>query len=344
MSDELTVVRSVLAEVDGPSDQAWSDARAALMAEIEAVSRSGRTAGRHRRRWMPVVGLGFVAALAVALGLLVTQAFVGGGVVRPSPAAAAVLRRAADAALASPPAHLKAGEYWYTKNEGTYLDAGLGRRGIARALVSSVSQVWVGRQHLLSRTRVVRVRPEAGSRPWQRRAIASFFRVGTRSRTSSAGSMDVPVSYRAMRQAPGSLPRLASWVLHAEAARGFTPKPRYRAQVMFTTIHDILIEPMVPARLQAGLYRVAATIPGIQMLGLRHDTLGRAGLAVGFVDHSNGYEDELLFDPTSYALLDYDETTRHPSGRLPAGTVTEETAFLGAGLVHRVGQVIRIHG
>lgn len=339
MSEELTAVRMVLADVEGPSDQAWSEARAALMAEIEGVSRSGALT-RRRRRWVPAMGV--VSALAVAGAVvLATQVFVRGGVGRPSFAAAAVLRRAADAALASPPARLKPGEYWYTENEGTYLDTGSIRGGTVSAFVSDVIQLWIGRHNGLFRNHDVRVVPEPGSDAAQRRAIRSQFPLRTySSRHGNPQATDVPVSYSRMLRAPRSTAALATWVLHAEAAPGFTPKPRIRPQAMFTTIHDILIEPMVPARLQAGLFRVAATIPGVHMLGIRHDTLGRAGLAVGFVDPRSGYEDELLFDPRSYALLDYEETTRHRSGRLPAGTVTEETAFLAAGIVHRIGQTI----
>jgi hypothetical protein len=338
MSEELTALRSVLGDVDGPSDRAWSEARAALMAEIEGVS--GSVPARRSRRWMSAAGL--VATLGVAAAvLLATQVFVRGGAVQPASAAAAVLRRAADAALASPPARLKPGQYWYTENIGTYRDVGTTQRGLVGALVSEVSQLWVGRERLLSRTRIVKVAPAAGSRPWQQRAIRSFFRVGVRSARSSARGIDVPVSYQAMLRAPRSRSALARWVLHAESAPGFTPKPRYRAQIMFTTIHDILIEPMVPARVRAGLYRVAATVQGVRMLGRTQDTLGRAALAVGFRDHASGYEDELLFDPVSYALLDYRETAVARIGaHLPAGSVMEETAFLHAGVVHRFGQVL----
>jgi hypothetical protein len=338
MSEELTAVRSVLTGTDGPSDRAWTEARAALMAEIEGVTRPGR----RRRRWVPATGL--VAALGVAAAvLLVTQVFVRGGVVRPSPAAAAVLRRAADAALASPPERLRAGQYWYTANEGTYLDTTVTRHGTISAFVSQIEREWVGKRCGARHDRLVRVRPVTSrTKAWQRRALSGF--QANPSFSGCGGQPDQPVSYGQMLRAPRPTPELGGWVLRAEVARGFTPKPSDRPQLMFTTIHDILIEPMVPARLQAGLYRVAATIPGIQMLGMRRDTLGRSGLAVGFVDQHSGYEDELLFDPKSYALLDYDETTRHRSGALPAGTITEETAFLAAGLVHHIGQVIRPHG
>lgn len=334
----MAVIRRVLAEPEGPSELAWMQARAALMEEIERASSPNRRPAR--RRWAPAAGLACALAV-VGVVVLVTQVFVRGGAVQASPAAAAVLRRAADAALASPPRQLKPGQVWYTENVGTYRDTGVTRGGEVHALVSGISQLWVGRERLLSRTRIVKVVPAAGSRRWQRRTIASEFPVGTRSTISTARSIDVPLSYRRMLSAPGSTRALARWVLHAESPRGFTPKPQYRAQIMFTNIHDVLIEPMVPARLRAGLYRVAAMIPGVHMLGHTQDTLGRPALAVGFRDHASGYEDELLFDPVSYALLDYRETAVSRVGaHLAAGSVMEETAFLHAGLVHRFGQVL----
>ena len=338
MSDELTAVRTVLADPEGPGDAAWTAARAALLREIERSS-AATVRARRPRRWIPTVGLG-TAVLIAGVVLLVTQVFVRGGAVQASPAAAAVLRRAADAALASPPVRLKAGEYWYEENIGTYLAVTGARQGTMEAFVPQVERYWIGARSWIRRDVPGRIRPaQPITHPWQRRLLSTF--IANPSVSGRGSGFDLPVSYRRMLRAPSSTSALANWVLYAEVAPAFTPKPRDRAQIMFTTIHDILIEPMVPARLQAGLYRVAATIPGVRMLGLRHDTLGRTGLAVGFVDHNSGFEDELLFDPSSYALLDYDTTTRHRSGPLPAGTVTQETAFLAAGLVHRVGQVIR---
>lgn len=344
MDEELTAVRDVLREVDGPSDQAWALARAALIREVEGAV-SGAAVVRRRRRWMPALGLG-TALVVAGVVLLVTQVFVGGGAVKPSPAAAAVLRRAADAALASPPARLRGGEYWYQEYHATYLNMVGTRHGTVYAYVPQVMRYWIGSQRWIRRDTPGRVRPTAPIiHPWQRRTLHLF--VANPSLAGRGGSYDAPASYARMLRAPRATQALADWVLHTEVAPGFTPKPRNRPQIMFTAISDILIEPMVPARLQAGLYRVAATIPGIQLLGLRRDTLGRVGLAVGFrgsgsaLNDNRGLENELLFDPTSYALIDYDQTIRHRSGGLPTGTITQETAHLAAGLVHRIGQTIR---
>jgi hypothetical protein len=274
-----------------------------------------------------------------AVALLVSQALVRGGAVQPPLAAAAVLERAADAALASPPARLRPGQYWYEENQGTYLDVAGTSQGMTHAFVSQTARYWIGARTWVRRDHTVRVRAaEPITRPWQRAALASF--TANPSLKGHGPSYDLPVSYAKLLRYPAALPALADVVLHVEVAPDFTPQRRYRAQAMFTAIHDILIEPMVPARVQAGLYRLAATIPGVRMLGLTHDSLGRGALAVGFVDHTSGFDDELLFDPVSYALLDYRETARHGAGPyLPAGSVIQETAFLRAGLVHRIGHV-----
>ncbi len=336
MSDELTAIRTVLAEPEGPSEQAWTEARAALMAAIEEGVES-RPRGR-RRWWVPALGLG-TAALAAGIVLLVTQAFLRGGAVQASPAAAAVLRRAADAVVASPPATLKRGEYWYAESERMYRGI-LNRRGEVGWLVSAVSRQWIGHDRALVRVRTVKVVPVPSSRPWQRRALRALWPLGTRSKAFSSRPTELPIGYQQMLAAPVSTPALAKWVLRAEAAPGFTPKPRYWAQNMLTTISAILTEPMVPARLRAGLYQLVATIPGVRTLGTTTDLLGRPVLAIGFRDQITGSEDELLFDPSTYALLDYRETAVSRVDRgLPGGSVMEETSLLAAGLVHRIGQM-----
>jgi DNA-directed RNA polymerase specialized sigma24 family protein len=185
--------------------------------------------------------------------------------VQPSPAAAAVLRRAADAALASPPAHLRAREYWYEEYHATYLNMVASRKGTVYAYVPQVMRYWIGSRRWIRRDTRGRVRPtQPITQAWQRRALRDF--IANPSLDGRGAGYDLPITNAQMLRAPGSTAGLRRWVL-AEVAPGFTPKPQYRARIMFTAISDLLIEPMVPARLQAGLYRVAATIPGIQMLG-----------------------------------------------------------------------------
>ena len=72
---------------------------------------------------------------------------------------------------------------------------------------------------------------------------------------------------------------------------------------MFTEIGDLLREDPIPAKVRAALYLVAARIPGIQVLGLTHDAIGRPALAVALNDTLYGERSELLFDPKTSALV-----------------------------------------
>jgi hypothetical protein len=321
----------------------WLDRRvlAAIDAEGTHVRRQSghstmaRTRGRTRAgRLLPLATLASVGA-AVCIALLISQVLVGGGAGRPQAAAAAVLRRAADAALASPPARLGPGQYWYEENQGTYLDAAGTAHGVLNADVSQVSRYWIGAQHWQRQDRLVKVRALGPvTHPWQRSVLTQFG--ANPNITGTGASFDVPMTYDRMLRAPRGLQALARFVLSAEIAPGFKATGAIRDQALVTGIHDILIEPMVPARLQAGVFRLAATIPGIHIVGPTHDTLGRAAVTVGFVERLHHVRAEFLFDPVSYALLDYRVTALTSFGRyIPAGTVLEETAFIRAGLVHR---------
>jgi hypothetical protein len=338
---ELAAVQSVLAGTAGPADRTRAAARMSLLAAIAAENAHARApGGRSRRRIGRLVPLATLASAAAAAGIavLISQVLVRGGAVQPQPAAAALLRRAADAALASPPAQLGPHQYWYEENQGTYLDTAITTHGAISAYVSQVSRYWIGARHWQRQDHLVKVRAVGPvTQPWQRTALARFG--SNPSLTGTGNGFDLPMPYNQMLKAPASLRGLASFV--APRLKEAVPYPSetkraFDAAILFTGIHDILIEPMVPARLQAALFRLEATIPGVHDLGLTHDTLGRAAVAVGFADHHHGVLAEFLFDPVSYALLDYRETALERRGRyIPAGTVMEETAFVKAGLVHR---------
>jgi hypothetical protein len=52
---------------------------------------------------------------------------------------------------------------------------------------------------------------------------------------------------------------------------------------------------------RAALYRAAALIPGIHLLGMVRDHLGRRGLGVAYDSH--GTRHELIFNPQTSALM-----------------------------------------
>jgi hypothetical protein len=69
----------------------------------------------------------------------------------------------------------------------------------------------------------------------------------------------------------------------------------------FKRVGDFLRETDARPALRAALYRVAALIPGVQLLGSVRDHSGRRGLGVAFTSH--GVRDELIFNPRTAALL-----------------------------------------
>jgi hypothetical protein len=126
-------------------------------------------------------------------------------------------------------------------------------------------------------------------------------------------------------------------VVEHRAGRGSAAWMRHE---MFTVIGDLLREDPVPARVRAALYRVAARIPGIQLLDPTHDGIGRPALDVSLNDGFDGNRDELLFDPRTANLIGERITVLRPpsSFHVKPGTVVCESTYISSGIAERVGQ------
>jgi hypothetical protein len=103
---------------------------------------------------------------------------------------------------------------------------------------------------------------------------------------------------------------------------------------MFVIVGDIMRAGPVSPTARAALYRAAAYIPGVTLVGEVRDSLGRPGLAVAF--RADGVREELVFDPETSALLAERRVLESPVAWLPgvpAGTVIGESAIIGSRLV-----------
>lgn len=88
-----------------------------------------------------------------------------------------------------------------------------------------------------------------------------------------------------------------------------------------------------PPPLRSSLYQVAATIPGVDLVGTVKGRAGRAGTAVA-ADRT-GQRLERIFDPNTSALL-AQETVRTQTvddTTAPPGTVVSYTLYLRSGIV-----------
>jgi hypothetical protein len=337
---DLELVRNLHPPAEGCDS---SRARAALLAAIEQVERPrpGRKRPR-RRRWAPLGALGVAAAVVV--GVVVALSLRGVAANPPPAAAAVLLRRAAIAAEASGgPRRLRPGEYWYV--ESIWTTAGVqvaeptsrGEDTIVDALSTYERQAWIG----LDRPGLVRSHTVGSITFLSASARHQWIRLG-RPRELPGYSGSLPPNafirpYAQLLALPTNVDTL--WRLLFREAR--TGSPAWKRHEMFTEIGDLLREDPIPAKVRAALYLVAARIPGIRLLGLTHDAIGRPALAVALNDTLYGERDELLLDPKTSSLLGERSVVVDPprAYHVKPGTVWSGATYVTAGIAKRAGQV-----
>jgi hypothetical protein len=85
-------------------------------------------------------------------------------------------------------------------------------------------------------------------------------------------------------------------------------------------IGSLLGQPYASPALRSALYQVASALPGVQLLGTVTDGIGRRGTAVAYT--LGGWQDMLIFDPTTSALLEQKTVAVGPdAGNVALGTV-----------------------
>jgi hypothetical protein len=86
------------------------------------------------------------------------------------------------------------------------------------------------------------------------------------------------------------------------------------------------------AQLRATAYQAFAYVPGTTTLGNQKDQLGRAGAAIQFSDHADGWTETIIVSPTTGYLLQ-DESSYSRSG---SGLTSERTIYLQRAIVDSV--------
>jgi hypothetical protein len=84
--------------------------------------------------------------------------------------------------------------------------------------------------------------------------------------------------------------------------------------------------------LRVALYQMLEQLPGIQAVGSATDALGRNGVAIGATSH--GFQQQLIFDPSTSAVLELRQVvvTPGPQGLVSAGGVSGYVAFITSGV------------
>lgn len=325
---ELDLLRRIAPEATAPSADAYVRARAAMLERIEPAAR--RPAQRSRRRWvLPAAGLAATAAATAAVFLSVGTG--GEGVA----SAASVLRDAAATALEQEPAAtLGPDQYLYTRSTNAYLTTvvnGDGQDEQYSALVPNDREIWLARDgtgwlHQTSGEPVFL--SERDREAW----IAA-------GRMDLQGAMNLPLENNDVPDVPmrsldlPSDPDALYERLKTDAGDAGTSLENE----MFVLVGDALRELHTTPEQRAGLFEVAARIPGVELVGEVEDPVGRAGIAVAKRDETNKIRHTLIFDPETSALLAEEEVVLDGNwAGYAAGTVIGWAAYLESTVVDEV--------
>jgi hypothetical protein len=366
-------LKDLRAEVTGRAPEDLHRARGLLLAEIQAERGTGessppafppRAASRPRNtsrpcstswlrgafrppapRWLRPVLLGATAAAATAALTVSLLPGPAGHQPRPvagsapassqraTPAAltaAYVLNHAASAAAASSRPVPRPGQFIYVSSVTTYLSTEMGRSGEKSWLYRTSRQIWqsvTGQQpgllQIVAHSNVKLpwgpVPPAVTGNPVDWISLPA---------SSCPGAAPARDTYEFLASLPTDPVRLRAW-LYQHPDGGLRPDVQ-----AWTDIGDMLREMLVPPKLAAALYRVAATIPGATVVPHAANAVGRAGVAVS----RSGAE--LIFDPKMYELIGEGAVLTKPvPGQGPAGTVVASTAQLRESVVDRLPDV-----
>jgi hypothetical protein len=352
--NELAELASLRAEVAGNRPEDLPRAREALNAQI-------RVAGEPTRRRSPAGLRAWPAAssraghitvpslrprVALAAGIVVALSAVIAGLLAGLPSQRAphgrpvggtvltvayVLGRAASAAATSHQPVPRPWQYILVTSMDTEMTQSMAGKWPAVRPVAWLTvgrrQVWQsadGRKDGLVRDVALRNEPL----PWGGRVPGVGPRVSWVTLPAACPRAGPPLgSYEFLTTLPTDPARLRAWIYdHKAGGQGADDQA-------WTDIGDLLKETLVPPKLAAALFKVAATIPGASVVPHATDAAGRPGIAVARV--TQGLDDtELIFDRHTYRLLGVRSILAAPlKGAGPAGTVIESTARLKVAVV-----------
>ncbi|UCM91171.1 CU044_5270 family protein [Streptomyces marincola] len=109
-------------------------------------------------------------------------------------------------------------------------------------------------------------------------------------------------------------------------------------QRVFEGLGDLAFADLLPPGLEDGVYEALGRVPGIELLEDAEDAAGRPALGVARTGAETGVRSAYLFAPDTYEYLGYQEVQVEERDGVEAGTVWDEYALLGLGVVDEVRQ------
>jgi hypothetical protein len=291
MTDELDLVRWFRADEPDATETATAAARAAL---TRAISSAPPARTRPRRRHATRVWRlrGAVVTAAVAIAVVVVGPFGSGGGPSVSPALAATLNRLAQIAASGPSLAPQRGHYLYVASVSNGESDAIVNGKECVTYAPERRQVWIGADGsgLL--------RESFGTATFTSAADRSLCQAMPKGAISQPGTSSLWFAPHCFSIGPNNDVNALSTdprelLVQMRRADG---GPR-AASEDFVHVGDFLRETDARPALRAALYRAAALIPGVRLLGTVRDHLGRSGLGVAYRNH------ELIFNPRTAVLM-----------------------------------------
>lgn len=327
MNDELDRIRQFGVDEPPASQFVTDSARQDLVAAIDAARRDPGARARpseparvvrrpRRRRRLRILAM---VASAAAIALAAVLAF-GSGSGAPTSALAATLHHLADVASQQSPVDAPGpGQYLYVDSVSANDSDAYGNGLTCTALVPQERQIWIATDGS-GRLRETDGQPTYTSAHDQAvcEEMHAMAPPGTSDDWYARGCLTIGL---ASRLPDGNFEDPATLLGEMRTIDGGPPGPGED----FVHVGDFLRESDASPALRAAIYRAAATIPGVKLLGPTRDHLGRSGVGIGFEGHDT--ISELILDPNTSALLA--EQTVHAS----TGRVLTWTAYRASKIV-----------
>jgi hypothetical protein len=295
-----------------------------LMVEYRLATGNRRPTPQRRRARRPLIAALSAGAVLAAVAATALVLVLSGGQPAPaSPAAVELLAKVADVAARQPALPVSNGEFMYIRSEVSYAVYENGSQTPHMEPLHE-RQIWQPVANVCHWGLVIEdgertsLAPSPGSGP-------SF------SVKCGPGNLD-NVTYRLLQSLPTNPRTLLSQIYTFDQVNGEGQALGSDGEA-FVTIGDLIRETIVPPSTAAALYRAAALIPGVTLIGHVTTVEGQPGIAIAWTSSQDRYE--WIFDPATLQYVgerDYDMSTGKP-------VVTGNAAVLQRAFVSKAGQL-----
>jgi hypothetical protein len=295
-----------------------------LMVEYRLAAGNRRPAPQRRRARRPLIAaLGAGAVLAAVAATALVLVLPGGQPAPASPGAVELLAKVADVAARQPAPPVSNSEFMYIRSEVAYAAYENGSQTPHMEPLHE-RQIWLPAANvcdyglLIEEGQRTSLAPTAGSSP-------------SLSIKCGPGNLDNP-TYRLLQSLPTD-PRTLLNLIYAFIQTTGEGKAVGSDGEAFVTIGDLIREMIVPPSTAAALYRAAALIPGVTLIGHVTTVEGQPGIAIAWTSSQDRYE--WIFDPATLQYVgerDFDMSTGKP-------VVTGNAAVLQRAFVSKAGQL-----